>query len=376
MLSMHAKLVSRVHKLVINLSEKDESCPLVSIIIVNFNGKQLLKRCLTSLLTTNYPNLEIIIVDNASTDGGVELIEKLFGSYSCIKLFENDENLGHAEGCNIGARVAKGRYLVFLDSDTEIKVSGCLSVNNEHSYIAENWLSELVKVMESDESIGIAQPKMVLAKDGRQLDYTCIAIDSLGTWHVTYSLKENELKENFEIFAASSGCCIVRREVFNEAGGFDSDYFIYDDDTDFSLRTRLLGYKILLVSSASIAHRGGVLRGISQRNVYHSAKNRVCTMLKNYELRNLWWRFLVLSFLTSMVSVGFLVLKKFDEARATMNGLLNSITGLRKIWVKRLLIQSKRRVRDAELMGKGLLRNDVRSTLQDFKLKLKHMWHG
>ncbi len=173
--------------------------------------------------------------------------------------------------------------------------------------------------------------------------------------------------------AASSGCCIIRREVFNEAGGFDSDYFIYDDDTDLSVRARLLGYNILLVPSAVIVHRGSVLRGINQRTVYHSAKNRICTMLKNYEFRNLWWRFLVLSFLMSMVSFGFLVLKKFDEARATMKGLLSSVTSFRKTWTKRLLMQSKRRVRDLELINKGFIRNDVRSTLQDLRLKLKHM---
>jgi hypothetical protein len=96
-------------------------------------------------------------------------------------------------------------------------------------------------------------------------------------------------------------------------------------------------------------------------------------MLKNYELRNLWWRFLVLSFLMSMVSFGFVALKKLDEAKATMKGLLGSVTGFRKIWMKRLLMQSKRRIRDAELMSKGLIRNDVQSTLQDLKLKLKLM---
>jgi len=355
-----------------SVSEKDE-CPSVSVTVVNFNGKELLRRCLTSLLTTNYPNFEIIIVDNASTDGSIELVEKLFGFHPFIKVVENRENLGHAEGCNIGARVAKGRYLVFLDSDTEIKACGCVSENNERLYVPENWLLDLVKVMESDRSIGIAQAKIVLEKDSRLLDYTCMAIDALGTWHATYGLTENELKHNFEILAASSGCCIVRKEVFEEVGGFDSDYFIYDDDTDFSLRTRLLGYKVVLVPSAVIAHRGSVLRGINPRTVYHSAKNRMCTMLKNYELRNLWWRFSVLCFLMLMVSGGFILLKKFDEAKATMKGLSNSIASFRKIWAKRLLTQSKRRIRDAELIGKGFIRNDVRSTLQDFRLKLKHM---
>ena len=342
--------------------EKGEGYPSVSIVIVNFNGKEILKRCLTSISTTNYPNFEIVVVDNASIDGSVKSIKKLFGSRPFTRIVENRENLGHAEGCNIGAQVSEGRYLVFLDSDTELRTEG--------------WLWELVKVMESDERIGLAQAKVVLAEDERRLDYVCTAIDALGTWAATYGLNEDELKENREILAASSGCCIVRREVFEEVGGFDPDYFIYDDDTDLSLGARLLGYKILLVPSAVVAHRASVLRGINQRTVYHSAKNRMRTTIKNYELRNLWWRFLVLTFFMFMVSFGFLVLRKFDEAKATINGLTNSVTGFRKIWIKRLFMQSKRRVRDFELMSKGLIRNDARSTLQDLKLKLEHMSAG
>ncbi len=336
-----------------------EDFPSVSIIIVNFNGKELLKSCLNSLLTTKYPNFEIIIVDNASTDGSVESIKKFFSPIYYIEIVENSENLGHAEGCNIGARLAKGKYLVFLDSDTEFR--------------AEDWLLELITVMENDESVGLAQAKMVLAKDRHRLDYVCITIDALGTWAATYGLKEGEVQENFEILAASSGCCIIRRKVFNEVGGFDPDYFIYDDDTDLSLRSRLLGYTIVLVPSAVIVHHGSVLRGINQRTVYHSAKNRMRTMLKNYELGNLWWRFLTLSFLMSMVSFGFIILKKLDAAKATMKGMLSSITDFRKIWTKRLLTQSKRRIRDFELISKGFIRNDARYTLQDFRLKLKYM---
>jgi GT2 family glycosyltransferase len=205
------------------------------------------------------------------------------------------------------------------------------------------------------------------------LDYVCVAVDALGTWAATYGLKEDGIKENFEILAASSGCCIVRREVFVEAGGFDPDYFIYDDDTDLSLRVRLLGYRVLLVPSALVMHRGGVLRGLNSNTLYHSSKNRIRTALKNYELRNVWWRFSVLSFFTFVVSVGFAVLGKRDEAKATFRGLLSPLKDFRRIWRKRLLFQSKRRVRDYELVSKGFVRNDFRSTLQDFKIKLKHM---
>jgi GT2 family glycosyltransferase len=344
---------------VVYLSEKSESCPSVSIVIVNFNGREFLRQCLLTLLNTDYPTYDIVVVDNASTDGSVDEIEASFGSDSRIKIVKNRENVGHAEGCNIGARMTKGQYIVFLDSDIEFE--------------AEDWLWELVKVMENDAAVGLAQAKIVLAEDKRCLDYVCVAVDALGTWAATYGSKEERLKENFEILAASSGCCIVRREVFNQAGGFDADYFIYDDDTDLSLRVRLLGYRILFVPSAVVIHRGGVLRGVSGQMLYHSSKNRLYTVLKNYELRNVWWRFLVLTFFTFMVSVGFLAVKKTEEAKATLKGLASSIKDFQKIWTKRLLFQSKRRIRDFELVNKGFVRNDFRSTLEDFRIKLKYM---
>jgi len=345
--------------MVVCVSEKSESYPSVSVVVVNFNGRELLKQCLLTLSKTDYSNYEIVVVDNASTDGSLTEIKRSFGSDPRIKLVENSENVGHAEGCNIGAQMSKGRYLVFLDSDTEFN--------------AENWLWELVKVMENDGSVGLAQAKLVLAEDKSCLDYVCVAVDALGTWAATYGSKEERLKENFEILAASAGCCIVRREVFNQAGGFDADYFIYDDDTDLSLRARLLGYRIVFVPSALVIHRGGVLRGVTSSTLYHSSKNRVRTVLKNYELRNVWWRFSVLTFFTFIVSVGFIALKKNDEAKATMRGLVSSIKDLPEIWRKRLLLQSKRRVRDFELVNKGFIRNDFRSTLQDFRIKLKYM---
>jgi len=308
------------------VSRDSRVCPSVSLVVVNFNGKELLRQCLQSLLDTDYPNFEVVVVDNASTDGSLEDAERVFGSDSRVRFVRNIENMGHAEGCNIGARVTEGRYIVFLDSDTEFR--------------AEDWLWELVHVMEGNECVGLAQAKLVLAEDEGSLDYVCVGVDALGTW---------------------------------EAGGFDSDYFIYDDDTDFSLRVRLLDYQVLLVPSAVVVHRGGVLRGLNSGTLYHSSKNRVRTALKNYELKNVWWRFSVLSFFMFVISLVFMVLGKIDEAKATLRGLLSPVKDFRGIWKKRLRLQSKRRIKDSELVNKGFVRNDFRSTLQDVKIKLKHM---
>ena len=312
-----------------------------------------------TLLDTDYPNYDVVVVDNASTDGSLAEIEASFGSNPLITIVENSENLGHSEGCNIGARMTKGQYIVFVDSDIEFE--------------EKNWLWELVNVMENDKKVGLAQAKIVLSENKHCLDYVCVAVDALGTWAANYGSKEEMHKEKFEILAASSGCCIARRDVFDQVGGFDADYFIYDDDTDLSLRTRLLGYRVMFVPSAVVIHRGGLLRGVSGMMLYYSSKNRLNTVLKNYELRNVWWRFSVLTFFTFIVSAGFFAVKKHDEAKATLKGVINPIATLPKIWKKRLVFQSKRRVKDSELVKGGFIRNDFQYTLQDFKLKMKHM---
>jgi GT2 family glycosyltransferase len=344
---------------VICLVKISESWPSVSVVIVNYNGKELLRKCLLTLLDTDYPNYEAIVVDNASTDGSITENKDIIGSSPKIKLVENSKNFGHAEGCNIGTRKSSGKYVVFLDSDIEFE--------------AQNWLTELVNVMETDKTVGLAQAKILLAQDKTRLEYVCVSVDALGSWTANYGQKEKLLKEKFEILAASSGCSIIRREVFEQVGGFDSDYFIYDDDTDLSVRVRLVGYRVLFVPSSVVIHRGGVMRGVSGRMLFHSSKNRFYTVLKNYELKNVWWRFSVLTFFTLLVSAGFFVTKKHQEATATLRGIINPLVMLPKIWRKRLLFQAKRRVKDSELVKGGFVRNDFQSTLQDFKLKMQHM---
>ena len=241
----------------------------------------------------------MVVIDNASTDQSLDAVKPIVASDSRVKLVENNQNVGHSEGCNIGARISNGDYIVFVDSDIE--------------FDSQNWLKELVNVMENDKTIGLAQAKIVLSEDKSRLEYFCVAIDALGTWSANYGSNAQELNHNFELLAASAGCCIIRRDIFNQVGGFDADYFIYDDDTDLSLRVRLLGYNVMFVSSSVVIHRSSVLRGVSGVMLYHSSKNRMYTAIKNYELKNVCWRFPLLIFFTLVVSAGFFVVKKHDK---------------------------------------------------------------
>ena len=120
--------------------------PLVSVIIVNHNGIEFVEACLRSILASLYQNIEIIFVDNGSSDGSLEYVREAFGNQKQLRIIENSASLGPAVGRNRGAKVSRGAYLAFLDNDTKVQ---------------PNWLSELIKVFEQDDSIGAAQSKLL-----------------------------------------------------------------------------------------------------------------------------------------------------------------------------------------------------------------------
>ncbi|MBS7606487.1 glycosyltransferase family 2 protein [Candidatus Bathyarchaeota archaeon] len=335
------------------MCEKD---PKVSVIIVNFRGLERLEKCLKSLERTKYPNFDIIVVD-CLTDNIETWLRERFPN---VKLIHYDYDIGASASHNVDRRFLdpKTKYLAFLDNDV---------------YVTENWLTELVKVLESNKEIGVAQAKILIARKPSLLDHAGLAIDALGTWHTSYGSKAGLLENVLELFAASSAGCIVRRDVFEEVGGFDPDYYIYDDDTDFSFRVRLLGYKVVLVPSAIVLHDSEPTRFLKPKKLYHSVKNRICTMLKNYEIKNLWWRLIAYIISALLAGFGLALMGKVEESKEIIRGLIYPLTNARKIWMKRALIQSRRKIRDSGLIRKGLLRRDPLPTIFDIKSKLSYL---
>lgn len=330
--------------------------PMVSIIIINFKSIQQLERCLRHLERTKYPNYEVIVVDCLTK--GIDAWIKEY--YPNVKLIHYDYDIGASASHNVDENFLdkNSKYIAFLDND---------------AYVTEEWLMELVKVMEDDENVGVAQAKIVRAKNPEILDHVGMAIDVFGTWLTLQWFKADSIKNISEIFVASSAGCIIRRNLFKMVGGFDSDYFIYDDDTDFSFRIRLLGYKIIIVPSSIILHEGEPTRSLIPKKLYHSIKNRMCTAIKNYELRNLWWRLTIYIISLLMAGICLFLVGRFLEAKEVFRSLLYPLVNLRKLWIKRALIQYKRVIRDSELMKRGFILNNIHPTIQDIKTKLTYI---
>ena len=236
------------------------SAPKVSIIIVNYNGKELLKKCLDSLLKVNYDNFEIILVDNNSTDGTVEFITKNYPSLIIIKL---DSNKGFAEPNNVAAKISKGKYLLFLNNDT---------------VVTPNFISEMVKVMETDKKIAICQ-SLLLKPDG-SVDSSGDFIDHLG---VVYNSK-TEIDEIREVSSARGASMLVRSDIFEKLDGFDQKFFITFEDVDLCWRSWILGYRVLIIPTSIVYHEGGItIKKIKSEIAFHGFKNQLAMKITNFE---------------------------------------------------------------------------------------------
>lgn len=319
--------------------------PMVSIVIVNFNGRNFLSRCLSSVLKTNYPNFEVIIVDNGSTDGSAELVQRCF-QYNNIRIIRNSRNLGFAEGNNIGARAAKGEYVVFLNNDTEVDAE---------------WLKELVTVMESDEAIAAAQSKL-LSFDRKTIDSTGDFINFLGMGWMRGRGEEDkgQYDKIGEIFSARGAGMIVRKQILREIGCFDSDFFMICEDVDLGWRIRLNGYKVVFVPKSVVYHFGSGTRKKFERaaeSYYYNTRNGISMLIKNYDLKNLFISVtarVLAELALFLISLPFPSKRSYNLSR--ISAMFWVLLNFRHVWEKRLKVQLMRKVSDKQikrLMIKG-----------------------
>ena len=272
--------------------------PFTSVIVVSFNGRTNLERCLPSLLDQGCDDREIIVVDNASTDGTASYLENAFPTVPVVR---SDVNLGFGVGCNVGARPARGEFLAFLNPDT----------------VAEaGWLDDLVGALCDDRRAGIATARVLLLRApdrinacGNDTHYTGLTLcRGLGVGHAA-------LNEPSVVGAVSGAAFAIRRDVFEALGGFDPSFFLYMEDTDLSWRARLAGYTCVYVPSSVVYHDYTLRFG--PEKTFFQERNRYLLLLKTFR-----WRTLIILapalLLAEIATWGFVLLR---EKRHLMNKL-------------------------------------------------------
>lgn len=306
--------------------------PKVSIIIVTFNSATYLNSCLKSVLNSSYPEKEIIIIDNNSTDE-TRIIVKKFGDK--IKKYNTGKNLGYAGGNNFGIEKSSGKYLFLLNPDTLVE---------------KGFLEPLVSEIEKNKKIAACQPLIRLMNNKKKINLTGKVTHYLGFDWVDNYLKEIP-PEKREIYSFSGCGILLRRDLLDKIGVFDETYFMYYEDTDLSWRIRLVGYKIVFVPESIIFHD---YKYIPQENyqslknkIYYNERNRLLTLLKNYSFRTL----LIILPILIFIELSIIIFSFFNGwFRKKFLGYCSIINLRNEIFKKRRFIQKIRLLSDKQII--------------------------
>ncbi|MFB3896709.1 MAG: glycosyltransferase family 2 protein [bacterium] len=317
--------------------------PLVSIIIVSYNAKDYLISCVDACLQSNYQPIEIIIVDNGSSDGTIQLVEEKYTSNQFVTLIALDKNYGPAYARNRGIEQAKGKYIAFLDNDTKPDI---------------NWLTPLVEVMEKDTQIAACQCKLLLMQDPTRIDYVGDYVSQYGFLVQEVhggDLDVGQAEQMNEILSAKSAAMIARADVAREIGMFDEDYFIYVEETDFGWRMWLKGYRVVYIPISKVYHAFGTTSKFypvfANYNVrFHGCKNYILTLYKNFGIGYLI-RVLPVHIGLWMGIAGWLMVKgQFRDSMLIGKGIWWNLSHFIGSFKKRRNIQKTRMVSDSEIM--------------------------
>lgn len=283
-----------------------------TVVIPNYNGIKYIEACLESLFIGTNTDFDVIMVDNASKDGSLELVKEKFPR---VTLIENQENTGFDKAVNQGILASKTPYVILLNNDTKVELS---------------FVHELEKAIETDRNIFSASAKMIALHDKEKLDDAGDYYCALGWAFARGKGKHPDLYDkSCEIFASCAGAAIYRREIFDEIGLFDENHFAYLEDIDIGYRAQLYGYRNIYAPQAVVYHAGSATSG-SRYNAFKTklaSQNSIYLVCKNMPLLQIVINFPFL-FLGFLVKTLFFVKKGLGKeyVRGLMNGIRLSVS--------------------------------------------------
>lgn len=305
--------------------------PSVAVVILNWNGKALLEQFLPGVVKSLYPNLQLIVGDNASTDDSVAFV---MTSYPEVRVIVNDHNYGFAEGYGKLLDQIEADYYVLLNSDVEVPT---------------NWIQPVIDAMEMDDKIAAAQPKIKWQKNKNQFEYAGAAGGYLdlhgfpfcrGRLFDTVEIDTHQYEDQKEIFWASGAALFIKSKCWKEAGGLDPDFFAHMEEIDLCWRLKNLGYKVIYCPAAEVYHvGGGTLNANNPYKTYLNFKNNLVIMQKNLPLNDAYSRIFIRMCLDFIAWIHFLLQGKPDFAWAINRAHYHFLLDLSKNGRKRAVKQ-------------------------------------
>ena len=256
--------------------------PLVSVVILNWNGKNFLQQFLPAVLSSTYPNKKIIVADNASTDDTISFLQEF---YPQVGIIQNAGNEGFAKGYNSALKRVQSDYYVLLNSDVEV---------------TPGWIEPVIKLMETDHQIGACQPKILSYHEKNTFEYSGASggwLDKFGYPFMRGRIfdicetDEGQYDEVQECFWASGAAMFVRASVYHELGGLDEYFFAHQEEIDLCWRMQLSGYRVYVQPASVVYHvGGGTLPRGNDRKVFLNFRNNLIMLAKNMRVGKMLWK--------------------------------------------------------------------------------------
>lgn len=300
--------------------------PKVTVVIVNWNGERFLERCLSALMAQTVPPREVILLDNASSDGSLGVVQR----FPSVQLLSLNHNAGFARGNNLAIKAA------CADSEW-------IALLNPDAFPEPRWLEELLLAVHANPEFDVFGSKLVNAACPSVLDGAGDAYHMSGlVWRMQHGMPVESIGEQpREVFSPCAAAALYRRSALDSVGGFDEDFFCYVEDVDLGFRLRLAGCRCLYVPASVVHHVGSGTTGGQHSNfaVYHGHRNLVWTYVKDMP-GTLFWLFLPLHLAMNLVALVWFSARGAGAviARAKWDAL----RGLPVAWAKRRRIQARR----------------------------------
>lgn len=293
----------------------EESPFFISVILVNYNGAALLASCLTALTAQTYAPFEIVLVDNASTDGSRAYVAENFPQ---VKLICSATNVGFAAGNNLGLQNARGDLIATLNTDTRVEA---------------DYLEKLAAPF-ADARVGAAAPLILDMAQPDLVDAAGIRVDAFGfAWNVGAGRRAEEFTAAGAAYGACAGAALYRKTMLDEIGFFDDAYFGFYEDADLAWRARRAGWRTQFAPHARVYHQHGASFGkVSPRKTFLLARNRWWTTFKNYPAPQFYFA-LPLIFLLDAMALAQAARR--GHFRPAWQGRVDAWRARKKMWATR-----------------------------------------
>lgn len=297
--------------------------PTVAVVILNWNGLKYLRQFLPSVMSSSWPNLEIVLGDNASTDGSIEFVTE---NYPSVKIIKNDQNYGFTGGYNKVLEFVDADYYVLLNSDVEV---------------FPGWIAPVINLMESDPMIAAAAPKIMAYNQKEYFEHAGAAggfIDSFGypfcRGRIFYEIEKDngQYQQSGEVFWATGAAMFIKKHCWHEAGGFDDRFFAHMEEIDLCWRLKNMGYKVMYCAESEVFHLGGgTLNTENPFKTYLNFRNNLLLLQNNLPFWRALFTVLVRMWMDLLAIFRFLGEGKRRDAwavsRAHQNFVLSVLKG-------------------------------------------------